>query len=429
MAQRKKKGSSFQKQKIAKAQHRNEFIRKLKHIIDTINGKEVSSLFPRFLIDKIYAIRTHSFKIIVAPGSSVPSFLLNEIRATLSFLTKDQSIVVIPGKLEVTLDDFFSVFLTASLNLEIMLTDDIRALEPFKRKLKKFNTGQQTLLEKASMDIYSMLLSLVFYHNDISKTQYWLNHDITTTSGSDIGLYNVITINSYKIESSSIVINDNHRLVTKIGYALPNFGIDWVAIKPSVLNIDNVFADIPLDVYIQSHALNRLSERIDCFPTGSVHYNMFSSLKEPVVFYDSSNNPLIEFRYFGMKAGYFVVNITQGMIVIRTFLFVTNSGTPEGQKLENITGLRKLDKKYLAIDKLSTFMSSDIGDNEKVRKIFTSAGCQCLLDLYEKSHHIATNPSKQFNADFLLNYIGHDKENHPASIKQMPFLNTQPEII
>ena len=52
------------------------------------------------------------------------------------------------------------------------------------------------------------------------------------------------------------------------------------------------------------------------------------------------------------------MDIIEGKIVIRTFLFVTNNGTPEGKKLAQITGLQKLDKKYLALDKLSTFMTS-----------------------------------------------------------------------
>jgi hypothetical protein len=212
-----------------------------------------------------------------------------------------------------------------------------------------------------------------------------------------------------------------------MGYALPNYGIDWVAIKPSVLNIENPFADIPLDVYILTHALQRLSERIDCFPTGSIHYNMFISLKDPKVFYDGNQNILIEYRYFGTRAGYFRVDIIEGKIIIRTFLFITNNGTPEGLKLGNITGLQKLDKKYLAIDRLSTFMTSDIGENDKIRKIFTSAGCQCLLELYEKSHQVATNTSKHFDSDLMLKYIGYDKKHLPEALQHTTLFRTQPE--
>ena len=231
--------------------------------------------------------------------------------------------------------------------------------------------------EKADEDIYNMLLTLELYHNDIGKTLYWINHEMDPTPGLTAGIDNLMIFNTSKSEFLSVIIDDKPRPVVRLGYPFPNFGIEWITIKPSDLNIVNPFADIPLDVYIQTHALD----------------------------------------------------IIEGKIVIRTFLFITNNGTPEGLKLQNITGLQKLDKKYLAIDKLSTFMTSDIGNNEKVRKIFTSAGCECLLELYEKSNKTLTNSANHFDADLMLKYIEHDNEYRPGSFKHTTLLSTQPEII
>jgi hypothetical protein len=396
-------------------------------IINTINGKEVYSMIPQPILDRLYSSRTLSFKFIVPPECTVPSRIINDARQTMSYLTKKKEIIIIPGKLEIALDEFFTVILTVSVNLNLFLTDDLPALKPFKRKFKKFNTALENIYDKVNNDIHNMLLSIAFYYNDIGKTLYWLKHELNPTPGLESGIVNVICINSYKIESSTIMVDDNPRPIIRMGYALPNYGIDWVAIKPSVLNIENPFADIPLDVYILTHALQRLSERIDCFPTGSIHYNMFISLKDPKVFYDGNQNILIEYRYFGTRAGYFRVDIIEGKIIIRTFLFITNNGTPEGLKLGNITGLQKLDKKYLAIDRLSTFMTSDIGENDKIRKIFTSAGCQCLLELYEKSHQVATNTSKHFDSDLMLKYIGYDKKHLPEALQHTTLFRTQPE--
>lgn len=138
----------------------------------------------------------------------------------------------------------------------------------------------------------------------------------------------------------------------------------------------------------------------------------------PVVSNDLYGNILMEFRYFNTKAGYFRLDIIDGKIIIRTFLFVTNNGTPEGQKLGSNTGLQKLDKKYLAIDKLSTFMTSDIGKNENVKKIFIDAGCQCLLELYERSHSVATNTPKHFDSELMLKYIDYERKYFPELLKQ-----------
>ena len=429
MSQRRKKATTFQKQKIAKAQHRNEFIRKLKIVINTIVGKDGPFDLSQTLLERLYNSRMHSFKVVVPDQCTVPPEIIKYTRQLISGWLKTRVIEVVPNKLETSIEEFYVVVLTVATNLPNFLNDKISSEHKLKKKLEKFRLALESVFEKATDDIYNMLLTLDLYHNDIGKTLYWINHEMNPTPGLLAGIDNLMIFNTSKSESTSVVIEDKARPIIRLGYSFPNFGIEYIAIKPSDLNIITPFADVPLDVYIQTHALLRLSERIDCFMTGTLHYNMFLSFKEPKVFYDSYNNILIEYRFLGIKAGYFRLDIIDGKIVIRTFLFITNNGTPEGLKLEKITGLQKLDKKYLSIDKLSTFMTSDIGNKEKVRKIFINAGCQCLLDLYEKSHTIATNSSNHFDVDLMLKYIEHDNDYRPGSFKHITLLSTQSEII
>jgi hypothetical protein len=101
--------------------------------------------------------------------------------------------------------------------------------------------------------------------------------------------------------------------------------------------------------------------------------NIFTSLQNPKFTYDSNNKLLIEYRFFDTKTGYLRVNIVNDIILTGTFLFVTNNGTPEGQLLDKNKGLQKSDKEYLNIDKLSTFMNSDLDKNEEVQKIFKNS--------------------------------------------------------
>lgn len=427
MSQSRKKATTFQKQKIAKAQHRNEFKRKLKFVINAINGNDVFSIISDKILDELYNTRVHSFKIVVPSEFSVPSEIITDFRQLISGWAKKENMTVIPGKLELTVEEFYTVVLTIKINLHRLLNDKLQPHQLHKEKFNKFNEITEKGLKESYEAIYRTLLTLGFYHTDIGKTLYWLNHEIVPTPDLRSGVDNLIIINSCKSESANVVIEEKQRPVLRLGYTFPDFGIEYITIKPSDLKVDNSSGDEPLDVYIQSHALQRLSERVDCYLTGTVHYNLFLSLKDPKVFY-FNNTLLIEYRYFDMKAGYLTIEIIDDKVIIRTFLFVTNNGTPEGQMLEKITGLKKLDKKYLALDKLSTFMSSDIGKNEKTKEIFISAGCQCLLDLYEKCHQIATNSSKQFDTNLLLRYIDYDREHHPGSLKYRALHGTKPEI-
>ena len=413
MSKHRKKTTTFQKHKIAQAQHRNEFIRKLKTVINVINENDVLSSVSDILLHELYNARVHSFKIIVPSEFSVPSDIINDARKLISGWSKKVKMTVIPDKLELTVEEFYTVFLTLTINLDILLNAKLKSHQLFKEKLNNFI---EEVFKKSYEELYVSLLTMEYYHTDIGKTLYWLNHEMVPTPGLRNGVDNLIIFNCCKLESAPVVIEGKQRPVVRLGYSFPNFGIEYITIKSSDFGLDKSFGDKPLDVYIQSHALQRLSERIDCYLKGSVHYCLFMSLKDPKVFY-VNNNLLIEYRYFNMKTGYLRIEIIDDKVVIKTFLFVTNNGTPEGQMLEKITGLKKLDKKYLALDRLSTFMSSDIGNNEKVKEIFTSAGCQCLLDLYEKSHQISSISSKQFDTKLLLKYIDYDKELHPQFLK------------
>ncbi len=96
---------------------------------------------------------------------------------------------------------------------------------------------------------------------------------------------------------------------------------------------------------------------------------------------------MIEYRYAGKKAGYFRVDIIEGVLLVRTFLFIPNNITPEGQLLEKNTGLQKLDKKYLAI------------------RILDKSGCNSLIELYKKIEGTTTHEGKFISEEFLRNYL------------------------
>jgi hypothetical protein len=183
-------------------------------------------------------------------------------------------------------------------------------------------------------------------------------------------------------------------------------GFQWATIKTSLLTNKVPLNDNPMNIYIQAHALLRLSERVDCLMTNILHINLYLSFREPKICFDSHHNLLIEYRIYGTKTGYFRIDIVDNIVVVRTFLFLTQSGTPEGELLGKNTGLKMLDKKYLVIDKLSTFISSDICTNQQLKKIFCDSGCQSLFDLHDKNDGLYRKIPSKPTSEFMLAYLG-----------------------
>jgi hypothetical protein len=239
----------------------------------------------------------------------------------------------------------------------------------------------------------------------LEKSLHWFKLDISASIDYGLGLHNLAFLHSVEVESMSIVVDGTSRPAKRVGWAFTGTGLLWATLKPSVLNVKGSFADIPVDVYIQSHALQRLNERLDCFEVGVIQMNLYQSLQDVKVVFENCDQPLIEYKFFGTKVGYLRADYVNGVILIRTFLFITNNGTPEGKKLEKITGLQKLDKKYLAIDRMSTFNSSDMSSNPEVREIFESAGCGNLILLHKDIALFNIKKSNQNISNLLLDYL------------------------
>ena len=123
------------------------------------------------------------------------------------------------------------------------------------------------------------------------------------------------------------------------------------------------------------------------------------SFRAPVALCIGDGRYLIEYRIGESKIGYMVGEYIAGAILLKTFLFITNNGTPEGRKLYELYGLGKLDKKYLMLDKLSSYIRSDIGNNEKLRGLLEQTGCAGLLNIEEDVQILAEGRRENCHLD------------------------------
>jgi len=221
------------------------------------------------------------------------------------------------------------------------------------------------------------------------------------------GYENLLLVHSEVPAKKYFVMNGVSRPSIKVCWPfMSKDGIQSVHVSPDALSVPSDCFNHAFDVYIQTHALRRLSERLDCADSNSLQRNLFFSFENPYVSRQENGSFLIEYKLHGIKAGYLVADIQDDALVIRTFLFITNSGTPEGKKLQEISGIGRLDKEFLAIDKLSTFMASDIRSNKELESLFLEAGCGCLLDLHDREKNADENESMTSSLTMLMKYFG-----------------------
>ena len=186
-----------------------------------------------------------------------------------------------------------------------------------------------------------------------------------------------LTVKGEAIESRMFVVNKFPRPAFRVG-SLLSFSVNWCSVNRSLFEkSSNLSSEIP--VFIQSHALKRMEERLDSIAPCHSYGYVFISLEKPKVTW-FRGSLLMDFIFANKKLGYLVVEIIENALLIKTFLLLTHDNTPEGEKHKELTGLSKFDIQYWAIDRISTFANSDLGDNEELKSLFEQAGCGNLLN-------------------------------------------------
>jgi len=260
--------------------------------------------------------------------------------------------------------------------------------------------------------IEDMLIELVhdtsIFLSDLRHTI--INADISQTAFFDReAITNDVFIQEFRPEKSSIILDGEKRSITSLSWI--DGDMQWIPtqVKPSILGFKTGSLAIPLEVYIQQHALAKLQERIDITP-GILHYMAFMIMNQPEIkHHKNDNSSLVEYYLSDQKVGYLLVSLVDAKLIIRTFLFLTNDGTPEGKKLNQLLSLDKQDKKYLMIDTLPTFNSYHIDQNEHLSKLFREAGCAPLLKLGHLKEY-SQKEIKDKDPESIMKYLG-DSDN------------------
>jgi len=158
---------------------------------------------------------------------------------------------------------------------------------------------------------------------------------------------------------------------------------DFLTLTPCLLSTSLVpgQANRPermLPVYVQMHALRRIEERMAPYPMHMRDQVISKSIGEPVVRPLGENTCLIELRDVEFRVGYLVGEIVDDALVLRTFLFITQSGTPEGDRFNEALRIGNYEKRWFELDRLSGFVHSDLCEDPRFQALLEQCGMKDL---------------------------------------------------
>lgn len=194
----------------------------------------------------------------------------------------------------------------------------------------------------------------------------------------------------------------------RLGKATAIEPVEWIKVSKNSLGDNYQGEKEVLDVYIQSHALERMTQRLDLLNKEAINYLLWENTHTIRQFEFYKGYILLPVKLYDVKVGYLMAKVVDDKVLFRTFLFITHNFTPEGDKLKEISGLGKYDISYWHIDRLSTFVNLDGEKYKELLNLFQKAGIKNFEQLKEKEFDI--DNLQTVNLDGLMNYISKGKE-------------------
>jgi hypothetical protein len=381
MAKKKKKVNSTVSQKVHAAQLKNTFIERLRKFCALISVDEpLFDLLTPKMLTIIHFHRGISIKIKVAEGAKITKRFVRIMYSHIENEMKGQWVDIVMGdvKQRVNLVDYYQIVFP----LETAMLEESYQFRG-KEKFNAFCVDAESRYEKYTMALVNIIHTACFAYGNLStRTLYTFVYDMKwSTEGP---FYQTITLGVYTLQIRYVEINKERRPVIQTGEIRHKDGVS--TLKPTTVSfkqlpVNSIKGMQDLPVYVQQHAVNRTMQRACCVYPGAVPSLIHKAFIENRKIIRDGDKFLVECFYFEFKIGYFVARIIDGMFVIITFLLITHSSTPEGKKLSQLTGLKRDDIKFLAIDDLKTLVNSNIIFNDRIYKIFVDAGCESILKM------------------------------------------------
>ena len=404
MPKRKKKKTNNASLKQQQAQQRKAYIRKMIALAERAGAEDFRLLMTPEMMESLIALRIRTD---VVACDTIPTSVRKAMGAHQAESFRALEVMLYDQGPSVSIQDYLTAgqalyfFVTSDKNLNMQtglpLGEEAR-LKLLRERLANFIDWVAEQDEP-----YQRLNSILWYvtlpFSQLGSHLYWMSHRFTVEGER---LNNRFELQAVQPERRRVRMNGIARSVFRVGWALPQVGPTWVEVDRALLDDTQTPGQEMLPVFIQSHALHRMRERLDGTDYNTQQFYLFISLQNATVVKNQHGQWLIPYHFQQCKLGYLLVEPVAGILVIRTFLFLTMDSTPEGQALQEAVGLEAVDKKYLAIDRFRTFLLSDIGQHPDIKELFVQAGCQ---DLFGIEADLAESEDHWQIAEFIRSYL------------------------
>jgi hypothetical protein len=374
---KRKRPNSLVKQDVA--HFRNVFTKKILEIAKMVSLHESYKLITPRMLDVMFNVRCRMIKMVVDDNLKISSDELQKIKESIVCFLKNEYLEFKNTGYRLSLYEWAGPGVTLYSYLDYLRSHESenhpRLLMAFEDLLHYPDFWAEV---RKGIYVATNYMGWELSSPDKKIFSFKVSFKLSEPHGNYI--YIEVKVKAYQPQVSHVTLDDSCRPVYRMPVFCNGQEPTWFSFEARDLGLKHVPDDTIVPVYIQSHALKRLSERIDCADNALIYSNLIVSLEEKVYRW-YKGGLLIEYKFDGVKIGYLLVDIVKEKAVIRTFLMLTHFETPEGDTLHKLIGFEKADILYLNLDKISTFVFADLGEKSLLCNLFSRAGCGSLFQL------------------------------------------------
>lgn len=375
MAKSNKKKAAFNQKELAR---RRVFYHRLRSICVKMVGEGYFELLPESSLRLLYVHRYPPVKIVLHGKRVMNEEELTRYKRTLASLLSEYYVDTLMGE-KVSYARFLTDVLVLLHYLQFRIGNRFRGFSRLRDAFSSYFTTTEWFENQKTKVLKIMGM------NDLQLYDFYrgtVRFRFDKMAVEQLGGTNEIRVYRLKHKSLLQEVDGKKRVIVRMG--IPSQQkvdeLEWLMIKPSQLGILDMQDEIALPLYAQQHSLERFEQRT-LFAKGYVQAylgHLFTEGQPKTIV--RKGHILLECNLGIHKVGYFVISLHEDKWLVRTFLFLTNEGTPEGNRLKKLTQLEVLDKKYLMLDRMDAFLTYDISGSEELRSLFVKAGCGSILD-------------------------------------------------
>lgn len=399
-----KKANALQQER--QAELKKKFFKTMSDLCTQLLGENVLRYLPKDQLERLYLIRIRDFKFTFQHNHIADEKVVEHARKTVyeTYYEFKLPYGSLQNKLSHCQTDIYLTLLHLYINS--LTNESFANAALFLEKTKPLSQIILSEADQIQRITYTNLITCNYFH---VVSQYYVKGNCTVEALPPVG--DIIPSRfSYHYEwikstTRKFNIDGNVRPAIKLLNTLIQPDLPPLTLTAAQLGLNTPFGNIPLEIYIQQHAINRIMERLDALQPGFIHLAVVTSLIMAQIDFDSHGNRLIVVKYESIKLGYLRVDVVEGCLLIRTFLLFTQDTTPEGEKIKQCAGFQKEDITYLKLDKISAFLNLDASENSRWVKLLKQCGMGELLDRQEKLKDFIQNNANLHIRPSVDNYL------------------------